>query len=262
VLLHSTSYCFNSCHFQDGDIAVVQLLLAFGADVNQVDSDNQTPLDVAAKGLTKNRVHAKKIHWVTSPIATPPPMSPLLCRSPPKFDVGINEADSSACELLQTCQDDSQGVTKFTKNKDDMRDKLARILKILKSVSVNSRSIHEQSCESHSSGDGNVETAAIDENKAMDMNHNASAAKVGSQDYLDGRAVPMRERSYSQNMSYATFKDMEDGNTLSTLYERLQQCVNMSLDSSGIADIYYSASFVEQLGLVPKHHWSILGLIF
>ena len=46
-------------------------------------------------------------------------------------------------------------------------------------------------------------------------------------------AVPMRGRLYSQSLSCTTLKNMEEGNTLSTLYDRLQQCINMSLDCSG-----------------------------
>lgn len=43
-----------------------------------------------------------------------------------------------------------------------------------------------------------------------------------------------RERLFSsQSLSHVTLRDMEDGNTLSTLYERLQQCINMTLDLSG-----------------------------
>lgn len=42
------------------------------------------------------------------------------------------------------------------------------------------------------------------------------------------------ERTFSnQSLSLVTLKDMEDGNTLSTLYERLQQCINMTLELSG-----------------------------
>lgn len=44
----------------------------------------------------------------------------------------------------------------------------------------------------------------------------------------------MRERLFSnQSLHSATLKDMEDGNTLSTLHERLQQCINMKLELSG-----------------------------
>ncbi len=44
----------------------------------------------------------------------------------------------------------------------------------------------------------------------------------------------MRDRVFSnQSLSGVTLKDMDDGNTLSTLYERLQQCINMTLDISG-----------------------------
>ena len=44
----------------------------------------------------------------------------------------------------------------------------------------------------------------------------------------------LRERLFSnQSLSRVTLRDMEDGNTLSTLYERLQQCINMTYDLSG-----------------------------
>ena len=50
----------------------------------------------------------------------------------------------------------------------------------------------------------------------------------------NGTQEGMRERMFSnQSLSHVTLKDMEDGNTLSTLYERLQQCVNMTLEISG-----------------------------
>ena len=43
-----------------------------------------------------------------------------------------------------------------------------------------------------------------------------------------------RERLFSsQSLSHVTLRDMEDGNTLSTLYERLHQCINMTFDLSG-----------------------------
>lgn len=44
----------------------------------------------------------------------------------------------------------------------------------------------------------------------------------------------VRERLFSnQSLSHVTLKDMEDGNTLSTLYERLNQCINMTFELSG-----------------------------
>lgn len=44
----------------------------------------------------------------------------------------------------------------------------------------------------------------------------------------------LRARLFSnQSLDSVTLKDMEDGHTLSTLYERLQQCINMTLELSG-----------------------------
>ena len=48
------------------------------------------------------------------------------------------------------------------------------------------------------------------------------------------RESDFRERTFStQSFQGATLKDMEDGKTLSTLYERLQQCINIQLELSG-----------------------------
>ena len=127
------------------------------------------------------------------------------------------------------------------------------ITELLESVNASSSLNRSESdgCErsngSHSSRDeeahcnGNAVASSvtgsgngIDEKEVEVMNNTASAANAGNHiPFLDDEAVPMRERLYSQNLSYVTLKDTEDGNTLSTLHERLQQCINMSLDRSG-----------------------------
>ena len=57
---------------------------------------------------------------------------------------------------------------------------------------------------------------------------------------VDFFAVDARERLFSnQSLDGMTLKDMEDGNTLSTLYERLQQCINITLDISSELPIPY-----------------------
>lgn len=49
-----------------------------------------------------------------------------------------------------------------------------------------------------------------------------------------------RERALStQSCESATLKDMEDGKTLTTLYERLQQCINVQLELSGKVERAY-----------------------
>lgn len=68
----------------------------------------------------------------------------------------------------------------------------------------------------------------------------ATARASGTGDPEGGVFVEdsMRERLFSnQSLEGMTLKDMEDGNTLSTLYERLQQCINITLDITSKAVI-------------------------
>ena len=59
---------------------------------------------------------------------------------------------------------------------------------------------------------------------------------------FNGEGYVTGELCSSSSLSFVTLKDMEDGNTFSTLYDRLQQCINMNLDLSGInANIVASA---------------------
>jgi hypothetical protein len=60
---------------------------------------------------------------------------------------------------------------------------------------------------------------------------------TGQEMGMDDDDVSPRVRLFSnQSLSQVTLKDIEDGHTLSTLYERLQQCINMTFELSGGCD--------------------------
>ncbi len=75
------------------------------------------------------------------------------------------------------------------------------------------------------------------ENNSVVKHHSVRFSDSTRNDDLDEdecvEGAEKRERMFSQSLSRVTLKDMEDGHTLSTLYERLQQCININLEISG-----------------------------
>ena len=149
------------------------MLLAFGADVSQVNLHNQTPLDIA-KHLGGD---AKEL-------------LDLLHSVPASPNRNMNESSGQ-----KRCRPSSSEDGECDKDTDGK---------------------HRE-----------------DDNHSGMINTGAAAGDQGLFPIDNMNAVPMRGRLCSQNLSAATLKDMEDGNTVSTLYERLQQCINIALSHPG-----------------------------
>lgn len=173
--------------------------------------------------MAKQQLHVETCH---DKVTLTPKSSPLLQRR--RHNPATDKAAKAASAAHQSTKDiiallDSIGARSHLNRSKSESDK--------------------QSNGSHGSADEDVHcsknaaTNASEETDSLESEGMRSTTLVDNAQnhdpFLLDEAMPMRGRSYSQHLSRVTLKDMEDGSTLSTLYERLQQCVNMSLDNSG-----------------------------
>ena len=122
---------------------------------------------------------------------------------------GLNE-----CEVQQSCCQDG---------KSHLSD-----IGIVSTNTDKSKSGLELECVSTSNMSSLEHKNSVSNNS---VNHEDYVRKV---DVVDASFPDVRERLFSnQSLCLVTLKDMEDGRTLSTLYERLQQCINIKLELSG-----------------------------
>lgn len=186
---------------QEGNLFIIKLLLVFGADANFLSSKELlTPLDVAVECN-----HAQAIDLLQQIGAVQGELAKKHC-----FDAKIPRLksfhDTAKMKLLAQQR--------------------------LKLLSARQHPVN---------GDGNLNGNGYHCNNGYKQNptglvsgadHNGDMESGAA---CNGEEGTERERLYSnQSLQGVTLKDMEDGHTLSTLYERLQQCINVTLDISGI----------------------------
>ena len=193
---------------QEGNIHVVKLLLVFGADVNSLNSELATALDVAVECDNE-----QAIALLQAVGAVQGEQARKAC-----FDAKIPR--------LKSFHD-----TAKIKAHLSLQRQRALVAKQTRNVHRRNESV-DSGCPLNSNG-GDGETDEL----GSQLSPTACASGGGGEEggvFSDQEEEGARERLFSnQSLNKVTLKDMEDGNTLSTLYERLQQCINITLDISG-----------------------------
>lgn len=192
---------------QEGSLHVVKLLLIFGAEVNSLDSGFLTPLDIAVDCNSEKA------------IALLQTLGGVQGES-----VKMRHFNAARIPRLNTIHDTAK-----------IKAQMARLRAESKRNGYHEPDDSAPVLNGHNTGgtcEGGPYYIHDDAGTGTNGNGNLDVGR-GDVEGLDTEES-QRERLFSnQSLSHVTLKDMEDGNTLSTLCERLQQCINMTFELSG-----------------------------
>lgn len=211
---------------QAKNLRVVKILLGFGASINSLNCQGRTPLDIAVEYNYEDVVILlQSLGAVQGELARRCSFGAALPQLKTLHDPANNKSRLRELRLRRrTCKEENsngssatvngeRGVVSAATNGDGDEDDAHAKVKFSDAVEVNY----------YLNGSSTVEKQADDEK--LQTNEN-------------GLEANFRQRSWSnQSLNSIRLKDMEDGKSLSTLYERIQQCVNITLELSGEREI-------------------------
>lgn len=214
---------------QQGNLHVIKLLLIFGADINDLNGDLLTALDVAVDCGSEQAISLlQRLGAVQGEIAKKRSFSTSIPRLKSFLDTAKIKAQLAQRRMKSL--NESRKVSSDESYSEPYQ------------YSVNGHNGNADahgSCSVASGIEASVASEGVTLNGYGGMRNRINAQHdfgdfpvheaVEQEDFGEGR-----ERLFSnQSLCRVTLKDMEDGTTLSTLYERLQQCINIKLDLSG-----------------------------
>lgn len=233
---------------------MVKLLLVFGARVNSLDSQFQTPLDVAVECSNERAiVMLQKLGGVQGELVKAHHFSTGIPRLNTIHDVAKMKAQ--VVKLRSKARKVTANRNAYYEPEDSAVDVYAGIngsagnvggqedtsgdAKTNGSAGPVGNGYMAQGNSCHTPGGSQVNGCGLHIGNDKESFHK-SGDTLEQQNANMGVCLglvngeELRERLFSnQSLSHVTLRDMEDGNTLSTLYERLQQCINMTYDLSG-----------------------------
>lgn len=201
---------------QEANLHIVKLLLVFGANVNFLDSKLRTALDVAVECNNEQAITL------------------LQALGALQGEVAKKSCFDAKIPRLKSFYDTAKIKSKL------MARRQAALIARSRHRQVNENDAqsngYHHGAEERGASNG-VALSAVANGHGSHLNPPAMVNGAIAKDVGKGGVSEediMRERLFSnQSLERMTLKDMEDGNTLSTLYERLQQCINITLDISG-----------------------------
>ena len=199
---------------------IVKLLVTFGADVNFLDGQSLTPLDKAIEcNWEKAIVLLKSVGAIEGTMVKDVESTPCLSRLKSFHDTAkakerlrqLRMRSLSARRRIDICQPDGAPSLEQGSEVEGKED---------------------VACGSSAAADNGCRDGEVRENN---VNMKPSVPKF-NQDDSDSTGecfVGMRERLMTnQSLANVTLSDMENGNTLLVLSQRLQQYINIKLDLS------------------------------
>ena len=215
---------------KSGNHRVVQLLLTFGADLNSLNRELLTPLDVAVE------------------CSNEPVICLLQSLGAVQGEVAKKLSFSAPIPRLKSFYDTAKMKLLLAQKRAKMRKLNAnRLQNSYHSTSSESAEIngHQQYNGIHGSKDEGTCTNGIisadvttSGESSMDRTEMVDGTALGSnaKTHVRFRAeedIASEGLHSSHSLSLATLGDMENGDTFLPLHERLQQCININLELSG-----------------------------
>lgn len=202
---------------KNGNYHVLQLLLVFGANINSLDSQQLTPLDVAVESGNEpiisllqslGAVHgeaAKKLNF-SAPI---PRLKSFY--------------DSAKMKALLAQRKAALNMNRLQLN-GSVHD------------SATSQSHEHQQCDGVNStreagSDKTVADETITNGDSVDGTASVDESSLASNSGASNRYQDIGSKRHT--LSFITLGEMESGNSFISLHERLQQCININLELSG-----------------------------
>lgn len=235
---------------QQGNLHVIKLLLIFGANINDLNGDLLTALDVAVDCGSEQAISLlQRLGAVQGEIAKKRSFNTSI----PRLKSFLDTAKIKA-QLAQRRMKSLNESRKFS-NDESYSEPYQ--------YSVNG---HNGNADAHGSCSvaSGIEASVASEGVTLNGYASGGGMRNGINAQHDFGDFPVheaveeedfgegRERLFSnQSLHRVTLKDMEDGTTLSTLYERLQQCINIKLDLSGQHNKFLLA-ITNYQAFVPK----------
>ena len=219
---------------QEKNLHLIKLLLIFGANINSLNCNNLSPLDIAIQCDSEEIIvflqslgalQGEVIITTTSFDTIRPRLKTFQDKARIKAEQFEARRMARHLRAAHASTMTNGGVANGSAHNEITA-------KSIEASGINAEL--QQLPESEIDGDDIV----FDDNNSIN-NGAQSPANQGDLELVDGsdnvnNTVMRRKRLFSnQSLSDMTLKDMEDGKTLSTLYERLQQCINIQYEISG-----------------------------
>ena len=213
---------------QETDHSLVKLLLSFGAKPNSLNRNAETALDVAVRighnkiiellnsvGGKNGEVYHQQFHKL--PRLKSFHDTILMKRRLKKTEKSKNINESRKASTLET--------SGYTTNNKAVTD----------NGEANSPPHENGTPAPHQNGHPeSLSHVSLDEVDTPKSTTTAAAAAAAGSVEQDDIEPESRERVMShQSCECVRLVDLEDGMTLTTMYERLQQCINLTLEFSG-----------------------------
>ena len=214
---------------KSGNHHVIKLLLVFEANINSLNSQLSTPLDIAVESKNDAVISLlQSLGAVQGEIAKTRSFSAAIPRLKSFYDTAKMKSLLSQRRMKMKELNAKRGIANGVQARSS-----GSTLNINGHLHINGMQSSEDKeartvTITSANGVNGVDGIEMKTDKASEGGTGSCDAPIQCEE-----DVPTRQRLHS-SICRATLRDMEDGNTLSTLYERLQQCINITLDLSGI----------------------------
>ena len=218
-------------HTKNGNYHVLQLLIVFGANINSLDGQLLTPLDVAVENGNE------------------PMISLLQSLGAMQGDAAKKLNFSAPIPRLKTFYDTAKMKALLAKEKEELN-----MNRLQSNGSAHSNATSELSGHQQCNG---VHQTVIGSDKVHGSKTMTNGDSVGGAELTNGTAIvdgsPLASNCGTSaqyhddgsktlhsrhSLSLITLGDMENGNACISLHERLQQCININLELSGKRKYY------------------------